>query len=1081
MPSDYPGIKTRNVQKYGTDVGRYGPSLLAERYDDRTHFIFELLQNAEDALRKRGEWNGDRAVAFDLSPTALRVSHFGRLFTESDVTAICGIAESTKEDLTSIGHFGIGFKSIYAITDHPQIHSGDEHFAVDSLVWPREIPAVETKNEQTVLILPIRSEDDQLFNDVVDGLRTLGPRALLFLRQVEEVSWSVSGGASGFYKRVKPQDFGDGIREVTVLGHQAGLTESTEERWLIFSSPVRDESGRDVGFVEVAFALSDDGKAVQRVPDSSLIVFFPTIVTTNLGFLVQGPYRTTPSRDNVPRYDRWNQRLVQETGTLLVKALRSLKRLGLLGTSALQSLPLDRSKFGEASMFAPLFEAVRHAFLSERLLPRFGRGHVAASAALLARTQSLREIFSPRQLGSLFQSEGQMFWLNEDITPDLTPDLRRYLMKELGIKEVVPESILPRLSKSFLEAQNDRWIIRFYEFLSTQPSLVYNRGFGEVPVVRLKDGTHVTPFNDEKPQAFLPGPMATDFPTVRPVVCQSEGARKFFSLLQLRQPDPVDDVVRNLLPRYRGPEVQIEDYESDITRIITAFQTDSKGQRDKLLTALRKSNFVMVVDAGSGWQGISRPSELYIATKRLKALFDGVEGVLLVDDDYPCLRGEDARELLEACGATAYLQLKPVRSRFSAQELLEMRTRAEAANISGNGKVDDYTLRGLDPLFKTLSQAGPEEAAAKARVLWEALCDIQDRRGPGAFSGTYKWFYFQHRSCTFDAAFIKRLNESAWVPDRNGVLRPPEFTVFEQTGWKVNPFLQSKIRFKPPVIEALAIEAGIDPGILDLLKELGVTSETDLRARLGIRDEPVQPADETGPESVADALTGLLGNQPDPTAAVSDPEGSHGTEARAGIGSHSGVHDAQNGSAGTGGVSGGGPATTSTSHAEDTRMATRGKREFFSYVATHPEEDDQDPDGLDHQARLNLEDQAITLIIEREPDLLRTQTNNPGFDLVALGPDQKPIRWIEVKAMTGDLQNRPVGLSRTQFERACKHRERYWLYVVERAGSSEHSRIVKIQDPAGRARTFTFDHGWLSIAEIVGPSNSGSHAPSEKE
>jgi hypothetical protein len=24
---------------------------------------------------------------------------------------------------------------------------------------------------------------------------------------------------------------------------------------------------------------------------------------------------------------------------------------------------------------------------------------------------------------------------------------------------------------------------------------------------------------------------------------------------------------------------------------------------------------------------------------------------------------------------------------------------------------------------------------------------------------------------------------------------------------------------------------------------------------------------------------------------------------------------------------------------------------------------------------------------------------------------------------------------------------------------------VKIQDPAGRARTFTFDSGWLSIAE----------------
>ena len=32
--------------------------LLANRYADRTHFIFELLQNAEDALARRDNWEG---------------------------------------------------------------------------------------------------------------------------------------------------------------------------------------------------------------------------------------------------------------------------------------------------------------------------------------------------------------------------------------------------------------------------------------------------------------------------------------------------------------------------------------------------------------------------------------------------------------------------------------------------------------------------------------------------------------------------------------------------------------------------------------------------------------------------------------------------------------------------------------------------------------------------------------------------------------------------------------------------------------------------------------------------------------
>lgn len=91
--------------------------LLADRYDDRTHFIFELLQNAEDALGKRGALNGPRRFTFDLSPGSLALSHFGRPFDEADVRSVCGIAQST------IGRFGIGFKSVYTFTDRPTVTS----------------------------------------------------------------------------------------------------------------------------------------------------------------------------------------------------------------------------------------------------------------------------------------------------------------------------------------------------------------------------------------------------------------------------------------------------------------------------------------------------------------------------------------------------------------------------------------------------------------------------------------------------------------------------------------------------------------------------------------------------------------------------------------------------------------------------------------------------------------------------------------------------------------------------------------------------------------------------------------------
>src|SRR5690242_15168724 len=122
MAIDYDAIRAENEKRYGTEIGRIGPMLLADRYDDRAHFIYELLQNAEDALRRRGPWDGPRSVTFDLSANALRVEHYGAPFTEADVRGICGIAESTK-DLTSIGRFGIGFKSVYAFTDRPEVHS----------------------------------------------------------------------------------------------------------------------------------------------------------------------------------------------------------------------------------------------------------------------------------------------------------------------------------------------------------------------------------------------------------------------------------------------------------------------------------------------------------------------------------------------------------------------------------------------------------------------------------------------------------------------------------------------------------------------------------------------------------------------------------------------------------------------------------------------------------------------------------------------------------------------------------------------------------------------------------------------
>lgn len=104
--------------------------LLTELYPENAHFIFELLQNAEDKRATN--------VRFTLNSNSLVVDHNGKqLFSFDDIEAITSIGKSPKRnDETRIGKFGVGFKSVFAYTDTPEVHSGQFHFRIRDLVVP---------------------------------------------------------------------------------------------------------------------------------------------------------------------------------------------------------------------------------------------------------------------------------------------------------------------------------------------------------------------------------------------------------------------------------------------------------------------------------------------------------------------------------------------------------------------------------------------------------------------------------------------------------------------------------------------------------------------------------------------------------------------------------------------------------------------------------------------------------------------------------------------------------------------------------------------------------------------------------
>lgn len=465
MPSDYGKIRKDNVKEYGE--GTRHLAFLGKLYTNRTHFIFELLQNAEDA--------GASKVLFRLFDDRLEVAHDGRPFNEKDVRGICGVGEGTKaEDLTQIGKFGIGFKSVYAYTSTPEIYSGDESFGIKNYVRPYPVEYRNIEDSWTTLfVFKFNAEGidpKTACQETEKCLRNLNARTLLFLRKIEEIRYKLPDEDGIYLRAVIPRSH---ARQVAVIGQNNGQDE--DENWLIFERPVTIPDGSGAVHVEVAFRLQtkteDTAGRVAKISDAPLVVYFPTKKATRLGFLVQGSYRTNLARDDIPEDDEWNKTLIKETAELVVESLRQLKEMDLLSVSVLETLPIRTEDFPESCRFYPIFSRVKEALLSEEFLLAEDGTFVAAPNAKFARSAELMKLLDQGQLQVLFQSDGETKWLTRRITQGRTHDLHLYLRNELKIDEIDPEAFALNLSKEFLVEQTDEWFIRFYRFLAEQKVL----------------------------------------------------------------------------------------------------------------------------------------------------------------------------------------------------------------------------------------------------------------------------------------------------------------------------------------------------------------------------------------------------------------------------------------------------------------------------------------------------------------------------------------------------------------------------------------------------------------------------------
>src|SRR5205823_4431446 len=105
----------------------------------------------------------------------------GEPFTRSDVENITGIGNSNKpQEVNKIGRFGMGFKSVFAITERPEIYTevGSEPFAfaIEHLVVPVAIPGNQEKSHQfktKFLFQFIAGQEHSLYAKIRERLSSL--------------------------------------------------------------------------------------------------------------------------------------------------------------------------------------------------------------------------------------------------------------------------------------------------------------------------------------------------------------------------------------------------------------------------------------------------------------------------------------------------------------------------------------------------------------------------------------------------------------------------------------------------------------------------------------------------------------------------------------------------------------------------------------------------------------------------------------------------------------------------------------------------------------------------------------------
>ena len=410
---------------------------IVEKYSEKAHFVYELLQNADDV--------GATEVRFILRKSGLYFIHNGtEYFTVTalndtqnigHINAITAIGDSNKTEspVAKIGKFGIGFKAVFQYTNTPHIYDPHISFKIKDLIVPVLLPQEPhplRKHDETLFYFPfdrIEKPAQDAVDEIEDKLKNL-PFPLLFLRNLRKIVWETDNRMKGNYTlpplsitaqnvEIHTQTIGKKSVQQGFLRFKRAIPPPTPKGGLqkegLHTGEQQNSPSGGQG-VQIVFLL-DENNHINASKKHPAYCFFPTKVMTGLRFLIHAPFLLSDSREGIRQKERWNEYLVIQLAELVAESVEILANSrGIEQETLFQALPFDRSDLD--NLFAPIADAVLQKLNQTPLLPTsHTEEKVIIHNAYLAENKNTQTLCNNDQLEDIFGVGAR--WIFPNLNP----------------------------------------------------------------------------------------------------------------------------------------------------------------------------------------------------------------------------------------------------------------------------------------------------------------------------------------------------------------------------------------------------------------------------------------------------------------------------------------------------------------------------------------------------------------------------------------------------------------------------------------------------------------------------------------